>query len=167
MAVASLNCDLVAIDQTFARVVEVSVAESTRHSNRGDRTESLHRIEHRCVREAGNVSHPTQLTAARLMAAGQTSTRASGPDAAGGETQTWVAPIAHLEGTVGQITEGIPQRHLASSPARHCFQADSMQLLRIIGAAVERSAPEVLEKEITLGPELLEIESSENVGNGL
>src|SRR5258708_6870107 len=167
MAVASLNCDLVAIDQTLARVVEVSVTESTRHSNRGNRTESLHRIEHRGVCEAGNVSHRTELTAAELMAAGQTSTRASGTHAAGGETQTWVAPIAHLEGAVGQITEGIPQRHLASSPARHSLQAATMPFLRIIGASVERSAPEVLEKEITLGPELLEIESSKNVGNGL
>src|SRR5260221_12857254 len=159
--------DLAVMVVLVVRSEEGAFADPPRHSNRGDRTESLHRIEHRCVREAGNVSHRTELTAAELMAAGQTSTRASGTDAAGGETQTWVAPIAHLEGTVGQITEGIPQRHLASSPARHCFQADSMQLLRIIGAAVERSAPEVLEKEITLGPELLEIESSENVGNGL
>src|SRR5258708_35278296 len=107
MAVASLNCDLVAIDQTFARVVEVSVAESTRHSNRGDRTESLHRIEHRCVREAGNVSHRTELTAAELMAAGQTSTRAPGTDAAGGGPQTWAAPLTPLDSTAGQKHEGI------------------------------------------------------------
>src|SRR5258708_25247704 len=76
MAVASLNCDLVAIDQTLARVVEVSVTESTRHSNRGNRTESLHRIEHRCVCEAGDVSHRTELTAAAVMGAGQSSTLA-------------------------------------------------------------------------------------------
>src|SRR5258708_19281407 len=99
MAVASLNCDLVAIDQTFARVVEVSVAESTRHSNRGDRTESLHRIEHRCVREAGNVSHRTELTAAELMAAGQTSTPPSRTHPPAGETPTRAAPLHHSERT--------------------------------------------------------------------
>ena len=40
-----------------------------------------------------------------------------------------------------------------------------MHLLGVIRTAVERSAAEILEKEITLGPELLEIESSENAGD--
>ncbi len=40
-----------------------------------------------------------------------------------------------------------------------------MQLLYVKRTAVERSATEVLEKEIALGPELLEIERSENAGD--
>src|SRR5882762_244930 len=108
MAVAGLNRDLVAVDESFRGVVEVSVAESTRHSNRGYRTESLNHIEHRRVREPGNVANRTELAAAELVAAGQATTRPSSAHAAGGKIQARVAAKADLEGTVGQIIEGIP-----------------------------------------------------------
>ena len=86
--------------------------------------------------------------------------------ATGGETEPGdAAKGADVEGTVGQVGEGVAQRDLASSPARHRLQPDGLQLLYLIRTAVERSAAEVLEKEITLGPELLEVKGSENAGN--
>src|ERR1039458_140786 len=161
MAVPTLNCDLVAIDQNIRGVIEMSVAESARHGDRGGRTESLNRIENRRVREPGNVSNRTELTAAEEV---QTSTQPQPSGAAGGKTHPRDATKAHLEGTVGQVTEGVAQRHLASSPARHGCKAGGLQLLHVIRTGIELSAAEVFEKKIALGPELLEIESSENVG---
>src|SRR5450759_1751058 len=160
MAVPTLNRDLVAVDQSIGGVVEMSVAESARHGDGGDRIESLNRIEKRRVREPGNVSDRTELT---VDDAGQSTPRH--PDAAGGgETQPRDATKgADREGTVGQVAEGIAQRRLASSPARYRLKAGGMQLPRLIRVAVERSAAEVLKKEIALGPELLEVESSETV----
>src|SRR5271157_1652411 len=165
MAVPAFQCDLVAVDQNIRGVVEMSVAESSRHGDRGERSESLNRIENRRIREPGNVSHPTELTGAEEVGAGQKPAPPHPCAGPGGKTHPREATKAHLEGTVGQVIEGVAQLHLASSPARHGFQAGGLQLLHVIRAAVERSAAEVLEKEIALGPELLEVESSENVAD--
>src|SRR3982074_3961808 len=122
MAIATLSCDLVAIDQSIRGVVEMSIAESTRHGNRGDRAESLNRLEHRRVREPGNVSNRTELAAPEGMAAGPTTTCSSGAHPAAGKTQPSVATKANLEGTVGQIAEGVPQSDLSGSPACYRFE---------------------------------------------
>src|ERR1700704_1518071 len=143
----------------------MSVAESDRRSERGDRIDGLNRIQNRRVREPGNVSARTELTAAEEVRTGQTAIQPSRA-ATGGETESWdTAKGANGEGTVGQVGEGVAQRDLTSSPARHRLQSGGLQLLHPIRTAVERSAAEVLEKEITLGPELLEVKSSENAGD--
>ena len=65
----------------------MSVAESARHGDRRDRTDSLNRVDNRRVREPGNVSDRTELTVAEVQC------RANYPrhpnaKAAGGKTQT-------------------------------------------------------------------------------
>src|ERR1039457_6360025 len=70
VAVPALNSDLVAVDQKFRVVEEMSVAECTHHGNRGLRIDGLNRIENRRVREPGNVSNSTALPAAEGLAAG-------------------------------------------------------------------------------------------------
>src|SRR5277367_5491902 len=51
MAISALDGQLVAVDQSVRGVKEMSVAESARHRDRGDRTDGLHTVEYRCVRE--------------------------------------------------------------------------------------------------------------------
>ncbi len=131
--------------------------------DRGARIESLNRIKNRRVREPGNVSDRTHLTVE--VHAGQTTIQPCGAPAAG-NTQTRDAPKgADGEGAVGEVTEGVAQRHLASSPAGDGFKAGGVHLPHLIRTAVEGSAAEVFEKNITLGPELLEVEGSENAGD--
>src|SRR5260370_30563599 len=48
--VSALNRSLVAVEQSMAGVVEMSVAESARHGDGGERIESLDRIEKRAIR---------------------------------------------------------------------------------------------------------------------
>src|SRR5713226_3412908 len=142
MAVTALHRDLIAVQQAyvswnraFRGVVEMSVAESARHGDRGARIESLNRIKNRRVREPGNVSDRTHLTVE--VHAGQTTIQPCGAPAAG-NTQTRDAPKGtDGEGAVGQVTEGVAQRHLASSPAGDGFKAGGVHLLHLIRTAVE------------------------------
>src|SRR5713101_3415748 len=150
VAVTALHRDLVAVDQKrrIGGVEEMSVAESTRDGDRGARIESLNGVENRRVREPGNVSDRTHLTVEDH--AGQTTIQPCGAPAAG-NTQTRDAPKgADGEGAVGEVTEGVAQRHLASSPAGDGFKAGGVHLPHLIRTAVERSAAEVFEKNITL-----------------
>src|ERR1700694_1473314 len=165
MAVPGLNRDLVAVEQSMGGVVEMRVAESDRRSEGGNRIEGLHRIENRRVREPGNVSDRTERTAAKQMCAGHTTPQRSSAATGGKAESRDAAKGANGEGTVGQVGKGIAQRDLTSSPARHRLQPGGLQLLYLIRTAVERSAAEVLEKEITLGPELLESKSPEKASN--
>src|SRR5271166_4181851 len=164
MGIAPLKCNLVAVDQTYTLrngalggIIEMSVAVSARDGNRGARIDRLNHIEKRGVREAGDVSDRPQLTAANE--AGQSTTLRSDAHGTARETQARGATIrADEKGTVGQIAEGVADRDLAGSPPGHALQADGLHLLRGIRTAVECSAAEVLEKEITLQPELLQVE---------
>ena len=72
MAVPGLDRDLVAVEQSIGGVVEMSVAESAGHRDRGNRINGLNRIENRRVREPGNVSDRTKRTAAEEVCAGHT-----------------------------------------------------------------------------------------------
>src|SRR5208337_874269 len=173
VAVPALNRDLIAVDQKsrgVARdgvVVEMSIAESAGHGERGAWTNRLNYIENRRVRQPGNVSDRTELTLAEEVAARQTTTLLSRAHATQGKTEPRDTAKACLEGTVGQVGEGVAQSSLAGSPARDSFQADGLQLPHVTRIAVERSAAEVLQKQIALGPELLEVERPENPGDRL
>src|ERR1700690_377254 len=70
MAVPGLYGGLVAVDQNTRGVEEMSVAESARHRDRGNRTDGLYRIDNRRVRDPGSVSHRTVQTAAKEVGAG-------------------------------------------------------------------------------------------------
>src|SRR5260370_14180471 len=141
----------------------MSVAESARQGDRGARIESLNRIKNRRVREPGNVSDRTKLTVE--VHAGQTTIQPCGAPAAG-NTQTRDTSICTVgEGAVGQVTEGVAQRHLASSPAGHGFKARGVHLPHLIRTAVERSAADAFDRNITLGTALMEVEGSSNEGD--
>src|SRR5260370_10435759 len=134
----------------------MSVAESARQGDRGARIESLNRIKNRRVREPGNVSDRTKLTVE--VHAGQTTIQPCGAPAAG-NTQTRDTSIGtDGEGAVGQVTEGVAQRHLDSSPAGHCFKDGGVHLPHLRRTAGERSAAEAFEKNITLRPALRRVE---------
>src|SRR5271166_994271 len=74
---------------------------------------------------------------------------------------------ADFEGTVGQIAEGVAHCQDAGSPARYAFEADGLDGPHLKRRAVKRSTTDVLQKQITLGPKLLQIESPDNATNGL
>src|ERR1035437_10327202 len=163
MAVSALNHVLVAVEERISGVVEMRVGERARHGEGGARVNRLNRIENRRVGKPGNISDRTLRAVAE---AGQTAA-----DTGVDDTQPWVATIAALEGTVGPVDEEVAQRGLASPPAGDGLEASRVHLLRFMlpfmRTAVECPTPEILEKEIALWPELLEVESSEDVGDRL
>src|ERR1019366_3078515 len=124
MAVSALNRVLVAVEERIGGVVEMRVGEGARHGEGGARVNRLNRIENRRVGKPGNISDRTPHAVAE---AGQTAA-----DTGVGDTQPWVATIAALEGTVGQVAEGVAQRGLASPPAGDGLEASRVHLLRFM-----------------------------------
>src|SRR5450759_3012086 len=133
MAVSALNRDLVAVEERIGGVVEMRVGEGARHGEGRDRVNRLNRIENRRVGKPGNISDRTLHAVAE---AGQTA-----GDTGVGAAQPWVAAIAALEGTVGQVAERVAQRDLAGPPARDRLEASRVHLFRFIRTAVECPPP--------------------------
>src|ERR1035441_8656195 len=118
MAVPALTRVLVAVEEGIGGVEEMRVGEGARHGEGGARVNRLNRIENRRVGKPGNISDRTLRAVAE---AGQPAA-----DTGVGDTQPWVATIAVLEGTVGQVAERVVQRGLARPPARDRLEASQI-----------------------------------------
>src|SRR5271165_2129938 len=108
MAIPALDGHLIAIDQagvTFRAlrgIVEMSVAESAGHGDRGARIDGLDRIQDGRIGESGNVSDRSKLTRAEALRARQAASLFSGAEAPGRQTESGDATKgADLKGTVG------------------------------------------------------------------
>src|SRR5579862_428420 len=162
MAIASLSRHLVAVGQKICRVVEMSVAEPARDGDSRHRADRLHDVEHRGIGKPRNVSD-AGTAAAKLVSTRNTSTETT--DSGRQSQPRDAAKGSDFERTVGQVVEGIAQSRLSGSPAGDGVEAGRLQLFGGVRVGIKRSAAQILEKQITLGPELLHVDGTQHATN--